>query len=59
MNLKFKRKLAGILSGFLLFTLLFGNVLSVSAVDVDETAAVEETENLETESLETDDTFAG
>lgn len=59
MNLKFKRKLAGILSGFLLFTLLFGNVLSVSAVDVDETAAVEETENLETESLETETLLPG
>lgn len=61
MNLKFKRKLAGILSVFMIFTIVFGNVLSVSAADVDETVAVEETENLETESLEaetllTDDT---
>ena len=61
MNLKFKRKLAGIMSVFMIFTIVFGNVLSVSAADVDETVAVEETENLETESLEaetllTDDT---
>lgn len=47
MNLKFKRKLAGILSVFMIFTIVFGNVLSVSAADVDETVAVEETENLE------------
>lgn len=55
MNLKFKRKLTAALSILMLFTIVFGNVLSVGAADVDETVRIEETgTQAETENIETE-----